>query len=215
MPRSKGNWVAFFNRTDRKKTNGKKRNPTPLLSAGGVVVPYVVGELISDRSYRPILVQKSYILKNSERRRSNPTRAEAELERVLNSLTGAFLRGKFKREHVVSGKWIVDFFFPEIRLAIEVDGSVHNTQVQRAKDLKKDSDCRRFDITVLRLHNAEVFGDRDLLMKKLRAGWREAKDRENRIIGNPLRATLPSRLVEGDASPKARYWENTASWGRP
>ena len=95
------------------------------------------------------------------------------------------MRGKFKREHVVSGKWIVDFFFPEIRLAIEVDGSVHNTQVQRAKDLKKDSDCRRFDITVLRLHNAEVFGDRDLLMRKLRVGWREAKDRENRIIGTP------------------------------
>jgi len=89
----------------------------------------------------------------------------------------------FKREHVVSGKWIVDFFFPEIRLAIEVDGSVHNTQVQRAKDLKKDSDCMRFDITVLRLRNAEIFGDRDWLIEKLRASWREAKDRENRIIG--------------------------------
>jgi hypothetical protein len=49
--------------------------------------------------------------------------------------------------------------------------------------LKKDSDCRRFDITVLRLRNAEIFGDRDWLIKKLRAGWREAKDRENRIIG--------------------------------
>src|SRR3981081_3172884 len=133
MARSKGNWVAFFNRTDRKQTKGKKRNPTPLLSAGGVVVPYVVGELISDRSYRPILVQKSYIVKSSERRLSTPTRAEAELERVLNSLTGGILRGKFKREHVVSGKWIVDFFFPEIRLRIEVDGTVQNIQCHSAK----------------------------------------------------------------------------------
>ena len=58
-------------------------------------------------------------------RRADPTRAEAELQRILNSLNGGVLRGKFKREHVVSGKWIVDFFFPEVRLAIEVDGSVH------------------------------------------------------------------------------------------
>jgi len=123
------------------------------------------------------------ILTNSEKRRASPTRAEAELERILNSLNGGVLRGEFRREHVVSGKWIVDFFFPKIRLAIEVDGSVHNTQVQRAKDLKKDSDCKRFDITVLRLRNAEIFGDRAWLIEKLRASWREAKDRENRIIG--------------------------------
>jgi hypothetical protein len=35
----------------------------------------------------------------------------------------------------------------------------------------------------LRLRNAEIFGDRDWLIKKLRAGWGEAKDRENRIVG--------------------------------
>jgi very-short-patch-repair endonuclease len=183
MARSKENWAAFFKRSDRKKKVTKRKSASLLSTVGGVVEPHVIGELISVRSYRPILVRKSHILTNSEKRRANPTRAEAELQRVLNSLNGGALRGKFKREHVVSGKWIVDFFFPKIRLAIEVDGSVHNTQVQRAKDLKKDSDCRRFDITVLRLRNAEIFGDRDWLIKKLRAGWREAKDRENRIIG--------------------------------
>jgi hypothetical protein len=35
----------------------------------------------------------------------------------------------------------------------------------------------------LRLRNAEIFGDRDYLIKKVRAGWREAKDGKNRIIG--------------------------------
>jgi very-short-patch-repair endonuclease len=180
MARSKENWAAFFKRSDRKK-NVKSRKLAPSLLTVGGRVPHVIGELISVRSDRPI--HKSHILTFSAKRRANPTGAEAELQRVLNSLNGGALRGKFKREHIVSGKWIVDFFFPEIRLAIEVDGSAHNTQVQRLKDLKKDSDCRRFDITVLRLRNAEIFGDRDWLIKKLRAGWREAKDRENRIIG--------------------------------
>ena len=143
------------------------------------MLPRVIGESpIFDRSN-----SKSHIVKNAERRRANPTKAESELQRILNSLNAGVLRGKFKREHVVSGKWIVDFFFPEIRLAIEVDGSAHNTRVQRAKDRKKDTDCKRFDITVLRLRNSDIFGDRDGLVEKLRAGWRLAKNRKNRIVG--------------------------------
>ena len=146
----------------------------------GIVVPRVVGEasiFLPSHS-------KSYIRKLADRRRKHPTKAEAELERILNSLNGGALRGKFNREHVVSGKWIVDFFFPEIRLAIEVDGSIHNTEAQRNKDRKKDADCRRFDITVLRLNNREVLGHRDRLVEKLRVGWRAAKNRENTIIGS-------------------------------
>jgi very-short-patch-repair endonuclease len=127
--------------------------------------------------------RKSYIRRNADERRANPTPAEVKLLSILYSLKGGVLRDKFKREQVVSGKWIVDFWFSEVRLAIEVDGPVHDTQDQRAKDLMKDSDCKRFDITVLRLRNDEVFGDHDALVEKLRAGYREAKYRQNRIIG--------------------------------
>jgi very-short-patch-repair endonuclease len=184
MARSEKNWAALFKRTDKKKKVKKKRKSASLLSTvSEVVVPRVIGELIFVHPYRPLRVRKSHILTNSEKRRADPTPAEAKLEKLLNSLNGGVLRGRFKREHVVSGKWIVDFFFPEIRLAIEVDGSVHDTPIQRAKDLKKDSDCKRFDITVLRIRNAEIYGDREALIKKLRAGWREAEGRENQIIG--------------------------------
>jgi very-short-patch-repair endonuclease len=187
MARSEKNWAAFFNRTDKKKKVKKKWKSASVPSTvREVEVPRVKkGKLIFVHSYRPIRVRKSHILTNAEERRADPTPAETRLEKVLNSLNDGALRGKFKREHVVSGKWIVDFFFPEIRLAIEVDGSVHDTPVQRAKDLKKDSDCKRFDITVLRIRNAEIFADREVLIQKIRAGWREALDRENRIIGTP------------------------------
>jgi len=136
-----------------------------------------------NRHKRTRAYKRSQILKNADDRRSDPTVAEAKLESLLNSLNNGALQGKFKREHVISGKWIVDFYLPEIRLAIEVDGPVHDTPIQQAKDRKKDSDCKRFDITVLRIPNAEIFGDREVLIKKLRAGWREARDRENLIIG--------------------------------
>jgi hypothetical protein len=70
------------------------------------------------------------------------------------------------------------------------------------------------------LRNAEIFGDRVWLIKKLRAGWREAKDRENRIIGTssylPTEARgvwRPRTLALGDLSLRKdpRRWLRTAS----
>ena len=102
---------------------------------------------------------------------------------ILNSLNNGVLKGRFQREHVINGKWIMDFFFPDIRLAIEVDGSTHYTNEQRLKDAAKEADCEALDITILRIRNREVFGNREHLVNKLRTGWRGALNRENRIIG--------------------------------
>jgi hypothetical protein len=59
MARSKENWAAFFKRSDRKKKLTKQKSASLLSTVGGVVEPHVIGELISVRSYRPILVRKS------------------------------------------------------------------------------------------------------------------------------------------------------------
>lgn len=188
MPRSKGNWDGFFKRSDpknirRRKRRGEKVKEERPASANLTFGSFVLPRLIGDPSIIVSSFSKSYIRSNADKRRANPTRAEAEFQRILNSLNSGALRGLFTREHVVSGRWIVDFFFPEIRLAIEIDGPIHRTSVQRVKDREKDADCRRFDVSVLRLSNNDVFGDRGLLVEKLRVGWRAAKNRENRIIG--------------------------------
>jgi very-short-patch-repair endonuclease len=142
----------------------------------------------------PSIVEPVYIRSHIQRyagqMRRNPTQAEQQLSTILNSLNSGVLRGRFRSQHAVSGRWIVDFFFPEIRLAIEVDGRVHRSKEQRAKDAEKERDCRRFDITLVRISNSEVFGDREKLLDKLRSGWRTALRRENKIIGKP--AAVPS-----------------------
>ena len=51
------------------------------------------------------------------------------------------------------------------------------------RDKQKDEDCAKLDITVLRFTNRDIAGNRNALVAKLRAGWRKALDRENRIIG--------------------------------
>jgi very-short-patch-repair endonuclease len=124
--------------------------------------------------------------------RGRPTPAELRLLGILNSLNDGVLRGRFDTQHVVSGRWIVDFFFSEIRLAIEVDGAVHQTEDQKTRDLEKEQDCARFDITLLRITNADVFGDRDKLVDKLRHGWRMALKRENQLIGKEYCPSKPT-----------------------
>ena len=102
-----------------------------------------------------------------------PTPAEAELERILDELAGGALRGEFRREWPI-GDWRIDFYFPAVMLAIEVDGGYHRAQSRWRLDLHKTRDLEERGITVLRLVNAEVFGDRERLVARLRAAWRSA-----------------------------------------
>lgn len=188
MVRSSGNWKAWFERRERNRRTkagkhvaaSKKERPRDCSSRiSGGSIPRVVGEplAVTDNPAR------SGIRTFAGRNRSNLTPAEKRLRRILEQLNNGALHGKFKCQYPISGRWIVDFFFPEIRLAIEVDGSIHRTAEQRELDRQKDADCERFDITMLRITNREVFGNRAALIEKLRTGWRNSLNRENRIIG--------------------------------
>ncbi len=121
-------------------------------------------------------------------RRLEPTPAEAELERILRELGAGALAGEFRREWPV-GDWLVDFYFPTIRLGIEVDGGYHRAQSRWRLDLAKTRDLEERGITVLRLINAEVFGDREHLVARLRAAWRAAVDNMRR---NPTNLREPA-----------------------
>ena len=184
MPRSRANWDNWFARREGKQSYaaGTKR-VKKLPFSKSVRRAYVIGE----RQYVSSIFQKSHIEKFANYRRSNPTPAEKEFSTFLNELNGGVLKRKFVREYIISGKWIVDFYFSEIRLAVEIDGSIHLTGIQKEKDKMKDQDAERFDITILRLTNGEVAGNKEILTQKLRNAWRAAINRENKIIGKPYR----------------------------
>lgn len=108
-------------------------------------------------------------------RRERPTRAERALAALLNEVSGHALEGRFERECVCGDRWLVDFYFPEVRLAIEVDGGYHRSSLQRSWDLFKESGLASEGITLLRVTNEEVLGDRERLLGKLRQAWRAAR----------------------------------------
>ena len=110
----------------------------------------------------------------AQARREHPTRAERALAAVLAEVNGHVLEGRFERERLCGDRWIVDFYFPEVRLAIEVDGGYHRSTFQLGWDLFKAAELEAAGITVVRLTNREVLGDRARLIAKLREAWRAA-----------------------------------------
>ena len=85
--------------------------------------------------------------------RHAPTASEALL---WESIRASKLGVAFRRQ-VPLGRYIVDFYAPKIRLAVEVDGKYH---AKRAKaDARRDDALRRLGCTVLRLDAELVMHD--------------------------------------------------------
>jgi very-short-patch-repair endonuclease len=129
---------------------------------------------MNDRLRRRAPPDAAALQRVAEARREGPTRAERALEAILNGLAGGALEGRFRREWVCGG-WILDFYFPSVRLGIEVDGGYHRATLQRSRDLHKAAALEAAGVTLVRVKNEEVFGDRARLVAKLREAWRAAR----------------------------------------
>ena len=85
----------------------------------------------------------------AQRMDRNPTPSEAAL---WDRLKGSQLGVPFLSQELILG-YIVDFYCPPARLVVEVDGAVHQTAKQRARDTTKDQALRRRGFVILRLRS--------------------------------------------------------------
>ena len=91
------------------------------------------------------------------------------------SLLWSKLRGKqlkryqFYRQKII-GNYIVDFYCPKSKLAIEVDGGQHYSAEGKEKDKRRDDYMTREEITVLRFSDREVLGNLDAVLEKIWSG---------------------------------------------
>ncbi|MCK6686066.1 MAG: DUF559 domain-containing protein [Thermoanaerobaculia bacterium] len=85
--------------------------------------------------------------------RRQTTEAERKLWWCLRDRT--FKGRKFRRQHPV-GPYFLDFYCPEARLAIELDGGQHAEDEQRLHDEKRSSFLSEQKIKVLRFWNRDV-----------------------------------------------------------
>ena len=98
--------------------------------------------------------------------RKNPTPDEAEMWQYLRDGKRQF---KFRRQHAI-GRFVLDFYCPEKRLCIEVDGPIHERQ--RERDAERDAFLAAAGIRVLRVTNLEVQGQMEATLARIRAALR-------------------------------------------
>jgi cyclase len=63
---------------------------------------------------------------------------------------------KFRRQHPISN-YVVDFYCHSVKLVIELDGGIHNTEEVKKYDEARENQLKDFGLTVLRFKNEEIF----------------------------------------------------------
>ncbi len=78
---------------------------------------------------------------------------------MWSQLRGKQLLGaRFRRQYSV-GPYSIDFYCPEVRLAIELDGDSHFTPEATANDKQRQQYVESFGVRFLRFANEEVYAN--------------------------------------------------------
>ena len=108
-----------------------------------------------------IFNQKYHKISRSQLR-SQMTKAEIILwYRIRNNQLGC----KFRRQHGI-GKYVVDFYCPERRTIIEIDGSQH-IEAQRDYDVERDNYLKKLGFRVLRFWDNEINNNLEGILLKI------------------------------------------------
>ncbi len=99
-----------------------------------------------------------------KRLRSESTDAERLLWRHLRDrqLDGL----KFRRQHQFE-RYFLDFFCPEAKLVVELDGDQHDDPAARQHDAARSEYLRRAGLRVVRFSNREVFLELEAVLEKV------------------------------------------------
>jgi len=100
--------------------------------------------------------------------RRDHTRSEQAAWKLLRNRRTLGL--KFRRQ-VPIDRYIVDFYCPEIRLIIEIDGGVHPIPDQGKKDEERDRRLLELGFRVLRIKNQTVLNDPQSFTEMIRAHY--------------------------------------------
>lgn len=105
-------------------------------------------------------------LKEVRRRlRRSLTPSEATLWKALQG--SRLAAKKFRRQHSI-GNYVVDFYCPECKLAIELDGEKHFNSMASEYDLRRTEFLKQHGISVLRFENRAVFENQSAVLEAIR-----------------------------------------------
>ncbi len=156
------------------------------------------------------------IFQKAEELRNNPTEAE---QLLWNYLRQNELGIKFRRQHPTS-MYVLDFYVHAVKLAIEIDGSIHALDDVKRNDIERQKYLESLGIKFLRFSNEEVFKNLDKVIDKIKQTIETVKDNKNISQNSPLGVggfIIPAidiidgkcvRLTQGDYTQKTIYNEH-------
>ncbi|WP_299412142.1 DUF559 domain-containing protein [Acaryochloris sp. IP29b_bin.148] len=121
------------------------------------------------------------VIAAARRLRLNLTPAEKKLWKALQKrqLNGL----KFRCQHPI-GSFIVDFYCPQCRLVIELDGDIHDQQVEY--DEARTEQLNQLGYRVIRFRNPDVMQHLDHVLQQIRHASEQSIERQSKspILGD-------------------------------
>ncbi len=96
--------------------------------------------------------------------RKNQTQAEELVWRFLRNRQ--MKSQKFRRQYSID-KYVIDFYCPQLKLAVELDGEVHDLPEQKEHDIDRQNYLEKFGIKFMRIRNEELFGNPNKAFDKI------------------------------------------------
>ena len=127
---------------------------------------------------KPIRAYRSVQLRAKELRQEM-TKAEKKLwERLRNRQLGNF---KFRRQALM-GHFIADFYCAACKLIIEIDGDIHNLQVEQ--DRLRTEEMGSFGYRVIRFKNEQVESDIESVLNSILEACQRPSPKTGRRAGD-------------------------------
>ena len=102
--------------------------------------------------------------------RNNSTYAEVFF---WQQVKGSQLEGRKFRRQTSIGSFVVDFYCPEEKLIVELDGEVHFNEEAYKYDKERTEYLESLGIRVIRFENSEVLKNTEYVFRKIKACFKK------------------------------------------
>ena len=104
------------------------------------------------------------IFERAKELRNKPTLAE---ETLWKNVGQGQLNVKFRRQHPAS-MYVLDFYAHKVKLAIEIDGSIHAEEDVKRNDIERQKHLESLGIKFIRFTNKQVLIELEDVVEKIK-----------------------------------------------
>jgi len=129
-------------------------------------INYIISKFIIMADYKECLFYDATpeIHRRAKELRKNMTEPEKLLwEKIRNRKLGGL---KFRRQHPIS-MFIADFYCHEIKLVLELDGKIHDSEDNREYDEGRTAELGYLGVRVIRFTNEEIINSIDKVLSEI------------------------------------------------